>query len=468
MNTKLNGKVLLDAGWKTGPAIGEAMALANTWITSTAITAEEALEKLEAIRMNPKQHLADTELNSLATKLMNHVPRPSIMDEPVPYEVWGAEGIQKEALAQLHTSCRLPVAVRGAQMPDGHVGYGLPIGGVLATRNAVIPYAVGVDISCRMHLTITNLPGDRLSGMNQKLINALKEETAFGMGCRFTGAERRDHAVMEDADWANLPRCATKDKAWSQLGSSGSGNHFVEWGVVEVPEGDASHELGVPAGDYVSLMSHSGSRGTGASIADYFCNLAANLSPDLPREAKHLGWLDLDSAAGQEYWLAMNLAGRYAVANHECIHQHVLKNAGLKSLSVVQNHHNFAWKETYNGEELIVHRKGATPAGLGVLGVIPGSMADPAFMVKGKGNERSLNSASHGAGRNYGRKQALKTFTKSQMKTLLQERGVELLGGGVDESPMVYKPIREVMAAQADLVDVLATFHPKIVLMSND
>jgi len=459
----ISGKELIALGWESGPVVGQLIKIAANWKDSE----ENFHNAIALVKQTPEDYLDDEVFGEVAQALSYREPETLELMDAVPYKVWGKDGIQSAALDQMHTACRLPVAVRGAQMPDGHVGYGLPIGGVLATRNAVIPYAVGVDICCRMHLSVTDLPANRLEGNKGRLLNALKNETAFGMGSNFSGTHKRDHDVMDDEDWNDVPRniLYLKDKAWSQLGSSGSGNHFVEWGILEVKDDD---EFELDAGEYVALLSHSGSRGFGANIANTYTKIAMELCNKLPKEAKHLAWLDTRSNAGQEYWLAMNLAGKYAKANHECIHRHVLKAAGLKQRYVVQNHHNFAWLETYNDEELVVHRKGATPAGKGELGIIPGSMADPGFIVRGKGNLDSLNSASHGAGRNFGRREALRKFTKSQMKKLLAERGVELLAGGLDEAPFVYKNIRDVMKAQNDLVETIAEFHPRYVLMADD
>src|SRR5690606_16178966 len=152
-----------------------------------------------------------------------------------------------------------------------------------------------------------------------------------------------------------------------------------------------------------ALLTHSGSRGTGASVASYYSRLAMDLHPELPKQLRHLAWLDLDSQAGQEYWEAMSLMGRYAAANHAVIHRQTARHLKADVLLDVENHHNFAWKEVHDfggGErEVIVHRKGATPAGRGVLGIIPGSMASPGYLVRGKGSSQSLESASHGAGR---------------------------------------------------------------------
>ena len=192
---------------------------------------------------------------------------------------------------------------------------------------------------------------------------------------------------MLDADWDVSPVTKqNKDRAWSQLGTSGSGNHFVEFGLFT-----AHGQIhGLEPGTYLALLSHSGSRGTGAAVCDHYSKLAFSQFPDLPSELKRLAWLSLDSQEGQEYWAAMELMGRYAAANHALIHKHVAANLGAEVLLDLENHHNFAWKERHviNGveKEVIVHRKGATPAGQGVLGIIPGSMASPGFVVSGKGN----------------------------------------------------------------------------------
>jgi tRNA-splicing ligase RtcB len=218
------------------------------------------------------------------------------------------------------------------------------------------------------------------------------------------------------------------------------------------------------------LLSHSGSRGSGAAVCDYYSKIAFAQFPDLPSELKRLAWLSLDSQEGQEYWHAMELMGSYAAANHACIHQHIAENLGAQVLLDLENHHNFAWKEKHviGGVErgVIVHRKGATPAGAGVLGIIPGSMASPGFVVSGRGNAESLNSASHGAGRAMSRKAANAKFNWKEVNRLLRERGVTLISAGLDEVPMAYKNIREVMAAQSDLVTVLGQFDPKLVKMA--
>jgi len=380
---------------------------------------------------------------------------------PAPYRQWGT-GLEPESVRQLENACALPVAVRGALMPDAHVGYGLPIGGVLATRNAVIPYAVGVDIACRMKLSVFDLPAAAVTDDAASLTKAIEAETRFGVGAKFR--DRRAHDVMDD-DWTvtELTR-QLKDKAWSQLGTSGSGNHFVEFGTIEIDR----QELGLEPGTYLALLSHSGSRGSGATIADHYSKRAMAAHPELPKELTHLAWLDLDSDDGQEYWRAMELMGRYASANHACIHRHVAKHLGAEVLAGVENHHNFAWREEHDGEAVIVHRKGATPAGAGTLGVIPGSMASATYVVRGKGSAASMNSAAHGAGRVMSRSKAKKTFAWPEVRKLLQARGVTLLSAGLDEVPMVYKDIDAVMAAQSDLVAPIAKFFPRIVKMASE
>jgi tRNA-splicing ligase RtcB (3'-phosphate/5'-hydroxy nucleic acid ligase) len=398
-----------------------------------------------------------------SASMANELLQPSA---PVtaPYQIWGAN-LEPDAVEQLKNACKLPVAVSGALMPDAHVGYGLPIGGVLATNDAVIPYAVGVDIACRMKMTVLDLPVTALATEQSRLTRALEGETRFGIGASFRS--RRQHDVM-DADWrVTQVTSELKDRAWAQLGTSGSGNHFVEFGQLSVLD-DAA---GLARGEYLALLSHSGSRGSGAQVAQYYSRLARRLHPELPQPLSHLAWLDLSSEPGQEYWAAMELMGRYASANHALIHAHIRRALGVEALLDLENHHNFAWRERHrladgSEAEVIVHRKGATPAGAGVLGIIPGSMATPGYIVRGKGVSASLNSASHGAGRRMSRTKAKQTFTWDTAQRFLRERGVTLLSAGLDEVPMAYKDIEEVMAAQHDLVEPLARFEPRLVKMA--
>jgi tRNA-splicing ligase RtcB len=449
---------------RLGMPLGEATRRATDFVAKFILGGgdKSRLEaEVKAVVAHPESFLKDALRGEFAKALLNAPPPPRT--EPVKYRQWG-EGLEHEAVMQMERACLLPVAVAGALMSDAHVGYGLPIGGVLATENAVIPYAVGVDIACRMKMTVLDVPLRDLERKQDRFTRAIDAETRFGVGANFKG--RRAHDVL-DADWSVSPVTKQlRDKAWSQLGTSGSGNHFVEFGVFTAKE-----KLGeLPAGEYVALLSHSGSRGTGAAVCDHYSNLAFARFSDLPSELKRLAWLSLDSQEGREYWEAMELMGRYAAANHACIHRHIATNLGAQVMLDLENHHNFAWKEEHviDGveREVIVHRKGATPAGAGVLGIIPGSMASPGFVVRGKGNAESLNSASHGAGRVMSRKKANESLSWKKANRLLKERGVTLISAGLDEVPMVYKNIHEVMAAQSDLVEVIGQFDPKLVKMA--
>ncbi|MBI3418066.1 MAG: RtcB family protein [Verrucomicrobia bacterium] len=453
---------------RLGVPLGEATRRATDFVSKYILGGGDKSrleEEVKAVIANPAAFVDDKLRGEFAKALL---AAPSRI-EPVKYRQWGT-GLEHEAVMQMERACLLPVSVAGALMPDAHVGYGLPIGGVLATDNAVIPYAVGVDIACRMKMTVLDLPLRDLDQKQDRLTRAIETETRFGVGSNFKS--RREHDVL-DADWSVSPVTKqNKDRAWSQLGTSGSGNHFVEFGLFTAhgPIASAGQSKELSAGTYVALLSHSGSRGTGAAVCDHYSKLAFAQLKDLPSELKRLAWLSLDSQEGQEYWAAMELMGQYAAANHALIHQHLAANLGAQVLLDVENHHNFAWKESHAidgvAREVIVHRKGATPAGEGVLGIIPGSMATPGFVVSGKGNAQSLNSASHGAGRVMSRMAAQKKFNWKDVNRLLRERGVTLISAGLDEAPMVYKNISEVMAAQTDLVTVLGQFDPKLVKMA--
>lgn len=418
-------------------------------------------DRIGKVLETPSDFVEDPYFNELAQQLMDaaNFTRP----EPISYQQWGTD-IDVACLAQMRQACALPMAVGAALMPDAHVGYGLPIGGVLALENAVVPYAVGVDIACRMKLSVLDVPPVQLTDNFHRFKTALLNGTRFGIGS--VHERPQDHAVM-DQDWSvcRVTR-EYKDKAWKQLGTSGSGNHFVEFGVLKLKE--RAEDLNLDAGEYVALLSHSGSRGTGAAVCDTYSSIARSRLPKQYDDVGRLAWLSLDEAAGQEYWAAMNLMGDYAAANHHVIHRLVSKLLGARIISGVENHHNFAWKEQHGGKDVIVHRKGATPAGAGVLGVIPGSMADPAFIVRGKGNAASLESASHGAGRRMSRTAAREKYNFRAVQKDLEQKGISVLSAGSDEVPYVYKNILEVMAAQEDLVEIVGRFDPRIVKMSDD
>lgn len=382
------------------------------------------------------------------------------------YTIYGAEHIEQGAINQMEIAMTLPVTIAGALMPDAHQGYGLPIGGVLATQNAVIPYGVGVDIGCRMALSVYDISETYFLENGSKFKRELIANTLFGAGGGWPAKFRTDHPVLDHPDFNATPFIKNLfEKAAFQLGTSGGGNHFAEWGLIEFEKDD--EKLVIKKGKYLALLTHSGSRGFGATIAGYYTKLAKEICI-LPKEAANLAWLDMNSAEGQEYWLAMSLAGDYASACHEVIHQNLTKAIGGQVLAKVENHHNFAWKETWNGQEVIVHRKGATPASRDMMGIIPGSMTAPGFLVRGKGEMNSINSAAHGAGRQMSRTQAVKNISREEMITALKDHGVTLIGAGRDEAPMAYKNIEMVMDSQKDLVEIIAKFTPKIVRMADD
>lgn len=468
MNTQINGNELKELGYPEGSLIGIALRINKK---RNGFNREEMLVHYAAVLENPENYTDNKVFGKLAVAIIekaNEKPEDFIPlnQNPNAFSAYGLENIEEGARKQMEVAMQLPVTVAGALMPDAHQGYGLPIGGVLATKDAIIPYGVGVDIGCRMALSVYDIPEFFYYENEDKFKRELIAHSKFGAGHGFTGQYKSDHAVLENNVFnENAFVKNLKDKAWSQLGTSGGGNHFVEFGIMEFEKDDAV--LNIPKGKYVALLTHSGSRGLGATIAGHYTNLA-KATCKLPEVAKNLAYLDMNSQLGQEYWLAMNLAGDYASACHEVIHTKMEKALGATVLAKVENHHNFAWKEMYNNEEVIVHRKGATPAAKGVMGIIPGSMTAPGFLVRGKGEENAINSASHGAGRQMSRTKAIKSITKTEMQTILKDHGVTLIGAGLDEAPMAYKDIHQVMAAQQELVDVVAKFTPKMVRMADD
>lgn len=469
----ITGKILKTYGWPEGKIIGLAKAAAED-LSKTGLEQDAILVWLDGVREEPGKYLADPTFSALARECLRRARAPQdetqdvLREQPADFSVWGESLIERQAVAQMEHAMRLPVAVRGALMPDAHVGYGLPIGGVLAADDAVIPYAVGVDIGCRMRLSLYDVSPIVLGQRRAEFRNALLERTRFGLREGWEVRDRPDHPVLDDPAWeATRLLKSLKIKAQQQLGTSGSGNHFVEWGAFRLYTDD--EQLGLKAGEYLALLSHSGSRGVGFKIANTYTELAAREHPRLDASLRHLAWLSLSSEAGQDYWISMELAGRFASANHAVIHKRVSSAVKLREAAVVENFHNFAWvEELPDGSRAIVHRKGATPAGAGVLGIIPGSMGDAGYVVRGRGSAHSLNSASHGAGRRMSRRAAFGTITKTARDAYLRERGITLVGGSVDESPQAYKDIESVVAAQSDLIDVLGKFTPRLVRMAEE
>lgn len=430
---------------------------------------QELLDLLVEIKNYPEAFLEIEETKKIAEKIIGKVKEQNfkvyeLREEPIPCKIYGSKGIESSAKKQMEIACMLPVSVQGALMPDAHMGFGLPIGGVLATEQAIIPYAVGMDIGCRMALSILDAAAGFTKKYEYQIVQAMKNHTHFGME---GGLEiRQDHEILDHSLFNELPFLKPlRGKAARQLGTSGNGNHFVEFGEIELME---NNSLGLEPKVYTALLTHSGSRGLGAAIAKQYTQIAME-SCKLPRHAQQLAWLDMESEAGQEYWLAMNLAGDYAKACHDRIHKNLLSALGLKAMAMVENHHNFAWKDVLSdGKETIIHRKGATPAHQGELGIIPGSMTTAAYLVSGRGIENALNSASHGSGRAMSRQKAKDNMTNSAMKKLISSANVKLIGGSVEENPLAYKDIEQVMLSQRELVDIQGKFIPKIVRMHKE
>jgi tRNA-splicing ligase RtcB (3'-phosphate/5'-hydroxy nucleic acid ligase) len=400
-------------------------------------------------------------------------------DAPQPFHVYGEIGvdIEQSALAQLELALQLPIAVRGALMPDAHPGYALPIGGVFAAHRAVAPAMVGVDIGCRMHLSIFAMPPEELLRRRDALFADLQAITAFGAGV--SRPRPADHEILDDKRWGLTSQTrGLRAKAAAQLGTSGSGNHFAElvvgervqtedggWRIEDRRNLDPPSSIAIPD-RFCGLLTHSGSRGVGYAIANNYIRVAAQETAKRARAPKMYEWLDLDGEAGQEYWAAMELAGAFAQACHEVIHESFARRAGLEPLAAVQNHHNFAWRHG----DLVIHRKGATPAEIGVLGVIPGSMGSASYLVEGLGAEEALWSASHGAGRRGSRTAARNSISMRDVRAWLAEQDVLVEGLSVDESPQAYKDIERVMRVQveAGLIRPLARMRPVAVIMAGE
>ncbi len=462
-NYKLKGKDLKQINYESDRA--KSLAIDIMQKDFKHLSKSDKLKLLENVILNPKEYVNHISFAKLAEEFIGTSNtevgiKYELNETAKPFKVYGSKIITPETIVQMKVAMQLPISISGALMPDAHVGYGLPIGGVLTTENAVMPYGIGLDIGCRMSLSIFDVPAGFIKRNSHHIKTSLKENTHFGIGKTFKQTE--DHEVLDRSEFHETALLKQlHGKAKNQLGSSGSGNHFVEVGIVELNENNA---LSIPAGNYMGILAHSGSRGLGAAIASHYTQLAMKTCL-LPKKAQHLAWLDLNTEAGQEYWLSMNLAGDYAKACHDVIHNKLAKSLGIKAIAKIENHHNFAWKEIHDGKELIVHRKGATPARKGQSGIIPANMIDPGYIVSGKGDSDSLFSASHGAGRKMSRKKAKESITGSELKKRLKQNGVTTIGGSIDEAPMSYKNIEEVMQSQKGLVNIEGKFYPQIVRM---
>ena len=371
-----------------------------------------------------------------------------------------------------------------ALMADGHVGYVMPIGGVAAYENAVSVVGVGFDIACgnaaiRTNKTVADLgnTGNQVSRRLTNLADEIADTLSFGVGRKNQSDDApTDDPLFEDAAWSAVPpkhRQALQVKARQQLGTVGSGNHYVD---VFADEAGALW-VGV----------HFGSRGFGHTVASNFLALSQGAKwGDRVPETEVL--LALDQPIGQDYWALMNLAGRYAYAGREWVARKVVAILNAEEQELVHNHHNFAWKEQHEGEELVVVRKGATPAFPGQTGFIGGSMGDDAVIVRGVTSKDAavtdlqrgaMFSTVHGAGRvmsrtaaagkrnrKTGRQLSEGRVTPEMMESWVREKGVTLRGGGLDESPHVYRRLPDVLAAQGATIEVLHTLRPLIVVMA--
>lgn len=385
----------------------------------------------------------------------------------LPVKSWCAEADPK-ALLQAGDLANHPMAFRQvALMPDCHVGFGMPIGGVLACEEAVIPNAVGVDIGCGMGAVQTDVPAAEVAGETiRAILNDARRAIPAGEG----------HAHRTPQSWEGFERFDARppwrdDRAWDlalrNLGTLGGGNHFLE----------------LQAGDdgRLWLMLHSGSRNLGLRIAEHYHRLAQRLNErsraELP--SRDLAYLPAESAEGRDYLRDMRFALEYARENRRRMMER-LKEAvaarlpGARFEREVNIHHNYAARERHFGREVWVHRKGATSARAGETGIIPGSMGTASYIVRGLGNPESFESCSHGAGRVLGRMQACRQLTREQcdeaMRGIVFDGWRRIGGGGrhreragqwdLEEAPAAYKDIEGVMAAQADLVEPLVRLRP--------
>ncbi|RKQ88555.1 RtcB family protein [Brockia lithotrophica] len=381
----------------------------------------------------------------------------------------------EETLRQIEDVARH--AVRAALMADGHVGYVMPIGGVAAFEHAVSVAGVGFDIACGNAAILTDLYLDDLKDHLEEIADEIQATISFGLGRTNRAPDAPvDHPLFESEAWDAIPaprseREELREKARMQLGTVGGGNHYVDVFADEE--------------DRIWVGVHFGSRGLGYTIARGFLALAAGKKwgDSVP---EHLALLDLGSELGQRYWALMTLAGEYAYVGREWVARKVVSILGGQELDLVHNHHNFAWREVHDGRELIVVRKGATPAWPGQRSFVGGSMGDLSVILRGTESENpevvelqrsALYSTVHGAGRIMSRTEAKGKIRKGkvvqpgrvrreEMLEALKSRGVILRGGDVDEAPQVYRPLEEVLAAQGPTIEILHRLRPLVVVMA--
>lgn len=385
--------------------------------------------------------------------------------------VWGVP--DESAVRQMRTCAQTGDVFQAALMADHHKGYSQPIGGVVAYHDMVSPSGVGYDIACGNKAVRTNLHLKDIRKDLHRILDEIQKQVAFGLGR--TSNKRIDHELFDDESWKEVkPLKGLYDLARSQLGTVGSGNHYV----------DILQDV---AGGEIWVAVHFGSRGFGHKTATGFLNLAAGRAFDAKPPGESMdqppALFSVRSQLGQDYLRAMSLAGRYAYAGRDAVIQQVLDLLGADDTFSVHNHHNYAWKEEHNGQEVYVVRKGATPCFPGQLGFIGGSMADISVVVRGKDSAESalaLYSTVHGAGRVMSRTQAAGkmnwkkkrriggSITREQMLRALRDYGVELRGAGTDESPFVYRKLEDVLDAHKATLDILHVLKPVGVVMAGE
>lgn len=371
---------------------------------------------------------------------------PEYQDSPL--KVFGSH--DEGTLAQMRNCMGVGNAVAGVVCADGHLGYAQPVGGVIAYEGQISISGVGFDIACGNMAIRLDTPYAEVQDRATELARDIARNVSFGVGR--TNEERAEHELFDDAEaWRAADREDYRAKAKAQLGTVGSGNHYVD--LMRDEEG------------FVWIGVHFGSRGFGHSSATKYLRAAGgkdgmNVPPAV---------VDEGSEIGQRYIAAMELAGRYAYAGREWVCERVRQIVGGAETDRVHNHHNYAWRERHDGRDLWVVRKGATPAFPGQRGFVGGSMGDDAVILEGvDGPEAraSLYSTVHGAGRLFGRKEAKRRFQRAEMDRWLQERGVALAGADLDESPMAYRRLPDVLASHAGTVKVLHTLRPFAVVMA--
>ncbi len=387
------------------------------------------------------------EAEAAAAEIVNLRPQEAAYKDS-PLTVYGEH--DEATIAQMRNCMAVGNAVAGVICADGHLGYAQPVGGVIAYEKQISISGVGFDIGCGNMAVRLDTPFSAIEDRVGPILNDVRNVISFGIGR--TNNERVEHELFDDGDaWREADMGEYRQKAVGQLGTVGSGNHYVD--LMRDEDG------------FVWIGVHFGSRGLGHTSATRYLKAAGG------KDGMHVppAVVDEDSELGRRYIAAMQLAGRYSYAGREWVVERVRQIIGGNVTDMVHNHHNYAWRETHNGRDLWVVRKGATPAFPGQRGFVGGSMGDDAVILEGvDGPEAraSLYSTVHGAGRLFGRKQAIRTFTKTQMDDWLRERGVLLAGGDLDESPMAYRRLPDVLAHHAASTKILHRLHPFAVAMA--